>query len=202
MRSEEMGISNLLPKCIGFTAMFFAVFLLWREMDSFPIFLASLFLFTICLTDTLWTKIPNLINLTLILAALGHQLHTAGAVGFLHVLAGLFVGMALLIVPYLLGGMGAGDVKAMAALGALTGATAIFHIFLYVSLIGGLFAALFYLCSGRALKTIRNGWKDLRLFLYTRDFQLLRPTPTNMKFPYAAAIAFGYFAYVQFGTII
>jgi prepilin peptidase CpaA len=197
-----MRITNLIQKTAGFTAMLLAVMFPWQKMDSFPIFLASLFLFTICLTDTLWTKIPNKINLLLIFTAFSYHLHGSGAAGLLHVLPGIFAGLCLLLVPYLLGGMGAGDVKAMAALGALTGATAIFHIFLYVSLIGGLIAILFYLCSGRALKTIRNGWKDLRLFLYTRDFQLLRPTPTNMKFPYAAAIAFGYFAYVQFGTII
>jgi prepilin peptidase CpaA len=197
-----MEMANLLQKCTGLAAMFFAIFFLWQGIDSFPIFLASLFLFIICLTDTIWTKIPNKLNLLLILIALCYHLHGSGAAGLLHVLPGIFAGLCLLMVPYLMGGMGAGDVKAMAALGALTGATAIFHIFLYVSLIGGLLAALFYLCSGTALKTIKNGWKALRLFLYTRDFQLLRPTPTNMKFPYAAAIAFGYFAYVQFGTII
>jgi prepilin peptidase CpaA len=197
-----MGNANLFQKCTGIIAMLLAILFLRQGMGSFPIFLASLFLFTICLADTLWTRIPNVINLTLILAALGHHLHTAGAIGLLHVMAGLFAGLALLMMPYLLGGMGAGDVKAMGALGALTGATAVFHIFLYVSLIGGLIAVLLYLGSGRNLEKIGTGCKALRLFLYTRDLQLLKPAPTNMKYPYAAAIAFGYFAYVQFGTII
>jgi prepilin peptidase CpaA len=196
-----MGPAQLFQKCTGITAMLFAIFFLRQGMDSLPIFLASLFLFTICLTDTFWTRIPNVINLALILAALGHHLHAAGTAGLLHALAGLFAGLALLLLPYLMGGMGAGDVKAMGALGALTGATAVFHIFLYVSLIGGIIAILFYLCSNRSLEMIRTGWNALRLFLYTRDFYLLEPAPTNMKYPYAAAIAFGYFAYMRFGTI-
>ncbi|MBW2186737.1 MAG: prepilin peptidase [Deltaproteobacteria bacterium] len=45
----------------------------------------------------------------------------AGFSGFTTSVAGLVTGLLLLIIPYLMGGMGAGDVKALAALGALLG---------------------------------------------------------------------------------
>jgi prepilin peptidase CpaA len=202
MRSKKMGNANLFQKCTGLTAMFLAISFIIKGMDSFSIFLASLFLFSICLTDMLWMKIPNIINFILIIAALGYHLHFSGTSGLFHALTGLIAGLSLLLIPYLFGGMGAGDVKALGALGAMTGATAIFQIFLYTSLTGGIIAILFYLFSIRVSQNISTGWKALMLALYTKELHHLKPAPSNTRLPYAAAIAFGYFAYVHFGNIV
>ena len=63
-------------------------------------------------------RIPNYLTFGGALGGLGFHLGYHGVPGFLDGLAGLGLGFCLLLVPYLLGGMGAGDVKACAALGA------------------------------------------------------------------------------------
>lgn len=72
-------------------------------------------------TDARMNRIPN--YLTVPAAVLGlayHALAPSGA-GPLASLAGFGVGFALLLVPWLLGGGGMGDVKLLAALGAWLG---------------------------------------------------------------------------------
>ena len=66
-------------------------------------------------------RIPNYLTLVGALGGLGFQLGYHGLPGLLDGLAGLGLGFILLLGPYLLGGMGAGDVKASAALGAWLG---------------------------------------------------------------------------------
>ena len=74
--------------------------------------------------------------------ALFITIYTSGFEGFLFSGKGFLVGLGLLMIPYLLGGMGAGDVKLMAAIGALMGTSFVFYSFIYTALIGGLIALL------------------------------------------------------------
>ncbi len=99
-------------------AMYFAVV---EGASNVTVLLASLFIVTICITDTFHAKITNIANLGLILAGTSYNLYLAGFSGFITSILGLITGFLLLIIPYLMGGMGAGDVKALAALGALLG---------------------------------------------------------------------------------
>ena len=64
------------------------------------------------------------IDLKLLVAKMAPTMRESleGAAGLWTALLGLLAGFVLLLIPYLLGGMGAGDVKALAALGALLGA--------------------------------------------------------------------------------
>ncbi|MFK4998209.1 prepilin peptidase [Bacillus sp. N9] len=70
---------------------------------------------------------------------------------------GFLVGFALLLIPYLLGGMGAGDVKLMAAIGALMGTTFVLYSFVYIALIGG-FISIFLIMKNRGI------WYSIRTF--------------------------------------
>jgi prepilin peptidase CpaA len=62
------------------------------------------------------------------------------------------VGIATLILPYILGGMGAGDVKLMGAVGSLLGAKAVFSAFLLTALFGGLYAVMIILLNKKIFK--------------------------------------------------
>ena len=189
---------------IGLTAMTIAAYFMYTSWSqAFAIFFGSSFLFLICVTDTFYTKIPNLANLVLMLASIAFHCHSAGLSGFLFSLEGLLLGLALLIVPYLLGGMGAGDVKALAALGALLGPGEIFQVFLYASIAGGILALLYYVLAfafnlGRKCAVV---WTALKAFFYSKDPRCLRPLATGkqIRFPYAAAIAFGFFVHIGCG---
>jgi prepilin peptidase CpaA len=184
----------------GLTAMALALGQL-RPGATLPLLFASAFLFLCCATDTFLGEIPNSLNLALILSAMFYHGVTSGAAGVGTALLGLLLGCALLLIPYLLGGMGGGDVKALAALGALLGPAAIFQMFLYTGLIGGGLALLHY-ATARTPSTVRPHL--LRTFLGTGDWQVLRPRNAawNERFPYAAALCFGFFAYHKWGGLL
>jgi len=99
-----------------------------------------LLLFTCTFTDLKKRLIYNHVLLPALL--LGFLL--AGVEGGLQGLkqsgAGLALGFLLLALPYYLGGMGAGDVKMLATIGALQGPQFTFHTFLSSALIGGVWA--------------------------------------------------------------
>ncbi len=76
------------------------------------------------------------------------------------------------------------------------------HVFLYVGLFGGVFAILHYLFYHNILQKIRNAGRALVVFAATRKFESVRPEMSEkLRFPYAAAFAFGFFTYVQWGDI-
>ena len=94
------------------------------------------------ITDIRKRRILNIVTLPAILIGLIYYTVTSGFEGFLFSGKGLLVGFLILLIPYLLGGMGAGDVKLMAAIGALTGTSFVIESFLYTAIIGGLIAII------------------------------------------------------------
>src|SRR5438874_7498298 len=66
-------------------------------------------------------KIPSWLTVPSAIAAVLFHLVTGGGTGLLWALAGFAVGFALLILPWILGGGGMGDVKLLAALGTWLG---------------------------------------------------------------------------------
>jgi prepilin peptidase CpaA len=154
-------------------------------------------------TDYRWRIIPN--RLTLPAIALGLVLNFAGNgwQGLLLAGAGLAVGIGLLLLPFLVGGMGAGDVKFLGALGALLGAYATLNVFLYASILGGFLAVIFALRNRRLMKSLLN-----MLHIVT-GFFLLRVLPRelqladkNIKIPYGIAIGTGMLCFLLIGAII
>lgn len=174
------------------------------EKEYFLPLLSGVFLALISFTDTLWTKIPNIITFPTALLGLAYHTVQAGAAGFFTSLLGLALGLGLLLVPFALGGMGAGDVKALGALGALIGPSAVFNVFFYMALIGGGMAILHYACNRNLLRSLAQSWQAVLVFAGTRDKDCLAPSPQSesLRFPYAAAIALGYFTFVIRGGIV
>ncbi|GIK15246.1 MAG: prepilin peptidase [Planctomycetota bacterium] len=96
-------------------------------------------------------RVPNWLNATLLLCGLVVQGVYFGAAGVGDGLMGALVGFGLLIVPWLMHGMGAGDVKLMAAIGAWFGPAMTFYSFALGAVIGGV-AAVVMILSSRRLK--------------------------------------------------
>jgi Flp pilus assembly protein protease CpaA len=86
--------------------------------------------------DARTRRIPNYLTLATALSGLGFQFGAHDWPGLGQGLLGLCVGFALLIGFFLKGGMGAGDVKALAALGAWLGPLATLYLFIYMGLSG------------------------------------------------------------------
>ena len=140
-------------------------------------------------TDLRSRRIPNWLVLPYLLAGLAvsswlHGWHGAG-----QSLEG--AGLALLIYGFLfwMGGMGAGDVKLCAAIGAWIGPSQLLISLVFTGLAGGAMVLSWALCGG-FLK---------ELFLHTGDLafgskergEVVLSNPLRRKMPYAPAIAVG-----------
>jgi Flp pilus assembly protein protease CpaA len=90
-------------------------------MPSSIIATACVFIAVCCAVDLRTRRIPNLISGSAMLLGLGLNLAYFGVAGLLASVTGLVVTMAVLFGPFALGGIGAGDVKMMGAVGALLG---------------------------------------------------------------------------------
>jgi len=144
------------------------------------------------ITDVTKRKILNIVTFPAIIFAFIYYSVSLGINGFLFSGKGFLVGLSLLIIPYLLGGMGAGDVKLVAAIGALMGTSFVFSSFIYIALIGGVIALLLILK--------RNGFKySIKTFFYQIVFlqgnlgELIFQSDkkNSITFPYGVAITIG-----------
>ena len=103
---------------------------------------------------------------------------------------GFFIGITLLIIPYIFGGMGAGDVKFLGAIGSIVGVKNIVYVFFYSALSGLVLGLIWLMFNPERLK-----------FLITTGHIL--PTVDNkQKIPYGIAISLGTLIYIVFGSNI
>ncbi|MGD0870949.1 MAG: A24 family peptidase [Bryobacteraceae bacterium] len=86
-------------------------------------------------------QVANGINLAGVAAGLGWHAGTSGATGLERSAGGAAVGFLVFLVFYVAGAMGAGDIKLMAAFGALLGPSGILLAALFAAPAGGLMAA-------------------------------------------------------------
>lgn len=109
-----------------------------------------------CITDLRTQRIPNALTFGGAIAALAYYAITAGASGLFLSTLGWAAGVLLFIVPFALGGMGAGDVKLLAALGAWLGPADALWIALYSGIAGGVLALFVGLGRGYLREAFAN----------------------------------------------
>ncbi|MGB5944825.1 A24 family peptidase [Paenisporosarcina sp.] len=146
------------------------------------------------ITDFQDRKILNIVTLPAILGGCMYHFYTAGLEGFYFSGQGFLVGLGLLIIPFLMGGIGAGDVKLLAAIGAWKGTFFIFYTGIYAGIIGGIIA-LFILLKRRELIFTLKKMLFSVIFLITAKGYLLNKDEehTAISIPYAIPIALGAF---------
>ena len=101
-----------------------------------------LFVALCVVSDVRTLRIPNLLTGPAILAGLALNATFAGWSGLHTSLAGLGLAFAILIGPFAAGGIGAGDVKMMAAVGALLGPRLVLFSLVLGLALGGVFAVV------------------------------------------------------------
>jgi prepilin peptidase CpaA len=107
--------------------------------------------------DVMYRRIPNWLNVIGALA--GIVLNTflfQGIAGAFFALKGLGLAFAIYFVLYALHAMGAGDVKLMAAVGAIVGWENWIGIFIFTAIIGGVMAVILSLAHRRFKRTLFN----------------------------------------------
>jgi prepilin peptidase CpaA len=137
--------------------------------------------------DLRWRRIPNWLTLGTALLGLVLNVALAGLPGGLTALLGLALGLALLLPFYMLRAVGAGDVKLLAALGAVLGPQTLVSVALYGAIVGGLMSAVILLGRGR-----------LMLALNELVVQRTLPSLSGATAPYAVAIASGVYLAMLF----
>jgi prepilin peptidase CpaA len=146
--------------------------------------------------DIRWRRIPNWLVLTGLLVGLTLNPLLYGWTGLKLSLLGLGLAMLVYFPLYAVHGMGAGDVKLMAAIGAIAGPDAWFNILLLTAVLGAAIALLLLLLRGRLRSTLWNvGYiiSELMRFRapYLRREELDVNHPTAVTLPHGATIALG-----------
>jgi len=151
-------------------------------------------------TDVWKFKVYNTLTLPLLVSGLIYHTIIGGSQGLASSVTGLLCGFAILFFLYLLGGMGAGDVKLMAAIGAWMGMPLTYYIFVASSLAAGVYAIILLVMS----RTLGDTWVNFQI-LWIRLATMGRHLGNDERFegeikrsdrrrrmvPFAAMVAIG-----------
>lgn len=142
-------------------------------------------------TDLAVGRIFNKVTYTGAIAGLVAGGVLGGLPGLVNSLTGMSVGFLILFLFFLLKGVGGGDVKLMAAVGAIKGYPFILYALFWGSLLGGLMAVAGLIWRGRLTAFLRSaGWMI---------YGMVRPgarrpeaeAPGRESLPYGAGLALG-----------
>lgn len=172
-------------------------------VENWPIWVVTITLIVAAVIDGMKLKVPNWITFPMIISGWIYMTLLspyAGWEGLLYSLGGTVVGLAVLLPAYAIGGMGAGDVKLMAGVGAWVGATVTLWAFAISAIIGGVIAVVMVLIGKGWSKHQGQFWMICNEILTVKDPDKLATIaaerkPTMMLLPYGIPIAIGTIAY-------
>lgn len=139
-------------------------------------------------------RIPNTLTLGAAVVAVAMHVAMNGWSGLFLAASGWAVGVALFFPLFALGGMGAGDVKLLAAIGAWLGPAGALWTGLYGAVAGGIMALIVVLSRGYASTAMRNIGRMLRVWSIAGVQPVEGLTLQNTaspKLPYALPLAVG-----------
>lgn len=113
-------------------------------------------------TDWRWRRIPNWLTIGCLGAGFVFQSQAAGGLGWVTSLGGIATAAAITLPLFAIRGLGGGDVKLMAAAGAMTGSMNFVYLFLINAILGGVAALGLAISKGRLSRTLRNTGEILR----------------------------------------
>jgi prepilin peptidase CpaA len=173
-------------------------------VNNWPIWVVSITLVVAAVIDGWQLKVPNWITFPMIVAG---WIYSATCVagypwweGLLYSLIGTVVGLALLLPAYAIGGMGAGDVKLLAGVGAWIWPKDTLYAFAVSAIVGGVIAVIMVLVGKSWHKHQSQFWMICNEILTVKDPDKLSAIaaerkPSMMLLPYGIPIAIGTIAY-------
>jgi prepilin peptidase CpaA len=164
--------------------------------DSYTRILLAVIVLIAATTDLRSRRIPNWLTLSGAGAGLLLNWKLSGLSGLANSSGGLLLGFAAYFVLYWLHAMGAGDVKLMAAVGAIVGPRNWIAVFIATAVAGGVLALALMIWKGRVRETLWN------TFFIAQELASFRPPherrqnldvndPRALNMPHGVAIAAG-----------
>lgn len=176
-------------------------------MINWPVWLVATVLVIAAVIDGAILKVPNWLTFPFILSGWAYGAVGGGVAGLGYSLLGTFVGMLLLLLLRNRGGMGAGDVKLLAGVGAWLGTGVTLYAFAATAIVGGIMAIAMIAWSGNWLKhyamalQIVQEWKTVRqpetLAAIARERK-----PRMLLLPYGIPMAVGSILYFAFAGLL
>jgi len=161
------------------------------------------------ITDMRWRRIPNW--LTVGALALGFVLNALNAYptpmeGVWLAAKGFALALSLNLIMYALRMTGAGDVKLMAAIGALVGCSNFMGIFLLNAVIGGVLGLILVIAKGRTRQTLWNvGYMASEMMNWRAPYvtrkQLDINSPKALTLPRAVPICLGVIVFLAIARV-
>jgi prepilin peptidase CpaA len=143
-------------------------------------------------SDLRSARIPNWLTYSGLSAALVLRFAVLGWVGLKSGAAGMLAAGGLFLILFVMGAMGGGDMKLMAAIGAWVGSTHVVAILLTAAMAGGLLAVVYIIFGGGIRRTF---WNLLDLIRFRLTFGL-QPHPVlnvreagSQRVPFGVAVA-------------
>ncbi len=177
------------------------------SIDLFPLGMVALITMLAASTDLWKFKVYNVLTLPALGLGLIVSTVLGGWSGLGASLLGAGFGFGILIVFYLLGGVGAGDVKLLTAIGAWLGPYWTVHVFIAAALSAGVYAITLIFAQGGILAvaveilTIRQAvWHPASLGRPAADIaaEVERSDRRRRLVPFAAMICVGFFVMIAY----
>ena len=176
------------------------------------VWLATVVLVVAAVIDGWKLKVPNWITFPLVISGWIYSACFSQAVetwweGLLWSLLGTVVGLALLLPAYAIGGMGAGDVKLLAGVGAWMWSIHTLWGFAVSAIAGGIIAVVMVLVRRGWTKHKNQFWMIFTELLTVRDPEKLATIAAERKsqmllLPYGIPLAVGTIAYFAFTGLL
>ena len=181
--------------------------------DRWPVWLVATLLVWAAWIDGRELRVPNWLTYPMALAGLLYNLAAGGftghggELGLTGALLGLVTGLLCLMPLYMVGGMGAGDVKLMAGVGAWLGWEITLTAFLVSTVVGAVMAVVMVVRRRAAVKHWANAHTILQEWLTIRNPRKLAEIaaarkPTMLLLPYGIPICVGSIGYFLYAGLL
>ncbi|HPM81398.1 MAG TPA: A24 family peptidase [Candidatus Anammoximicrobium sp.] len=169
--------------------------------EQWPVWLLTAVLIAAATIDAIRFRVPNWLTYSLVIGGWVYSTAAFGWEGLGWSLWGTAVGFALLFPAYAIGGMGAGDVKLFAGVGAWLHAAQTWHAFCVSAVGGGLIAISLVVWR----RDWRKHWNQFQMIFFEvmtiRDPEALSVLAAERKdsmalLPYAVPIMLGTVSYL------
>lgn len=170
--------------------------------------LVTVVLVVAAVIDGIQLKVPNWITFPFVLCGWVYCCWAGGWEGLGASLLGTVIGLALLMPAYAIGGMGAGDVKLLAGVGAWVHSMDTFYAFCATTIVGAILAVGMVLAKKSWEKHRNQFWVILNEILVIKNPETLATIaaerkPRMLLLPYGIPMAIGTIIYFAcFGKLV